>query len=177
MTDLSDFDGCARACRKSGAHTLVWGDCEHAPESARPVPTISIGRVEPDLGDGYPGIVMRSIPLPAWEAAITVLKWVSRGKTYALDADPDIAPSYPDAVARRALGALHDAGLLGPAPAPAATEATGRTTRLDVLTRDILSTFVATRDSTGMHITHHQALVLPHEWQQWQDALDATKEH
>lgn len=62
-------------------------------------------------------------------------------------------------------------------PAPAATEAADRATRLDVLVRDILSTFVATRDSTGMHVTHHQARVLPHEMQAWQDALDATEEN
>lgn len=111
MTDQPDFDGCRRACRLAGAHTLVWGECEHAPETSRPEPTISIARVEP-LHDGYPGIVHHDIPLSAWNALITVAKWVSRGKSYALDADPDIAPAYPDAAARRALGALHDAGLL-----------------------------------------------------------------
>ena len=58
---------------------------------------------------------------------------------------------------------------------PAAAEATDRASRLDVLARDILSTFVPTRDSTGMHVTHHQARVLPHEMQAWQDALDGTE--
>lgn len=124
MTDLSDFDGCALVCRKTRTHTLTWGLCAHA---TQPEPRISISRVEP-MDDGHPGIVLRSIPLPAWEAAITVLKWVSRGRSFALDADPGIAPSYPDAAARRALGALHDAGLLDqpkqPTPAPAGTEAT-----------------------------------------------------
>lgn len=57
-------------------------------------------------------------------------------------------------------------------PAPAATEATDRATRL---ARDILSTFVPTRDSTGMHVTHHQARALPHEMRAWQDALDETE--
>ena len=55
---------------------------------------------------------MRSVPLSAWQGLITVAKWVSRGRSFALDADPDIAPCYPDATARFALGALHDAGLL-----------------------------------------------------------------
>lgn len=102
--------GCARAC--SEQHTYAWGRCALAPESARPEPTISIGRVETEA-DGQPGIVLRSIPLTAWDALITVAKWVSRGKAMALDADPDIAPAYPDAAARHALGALDDAGLLG----------------------------------------------------------------
>jgi len=123
---LSDVDwyaaGCSRDC--SEQHTYVWGRCALAPESARPTPMISIGRVETEA-DGCPGIVLRSIPVTAWDALVTVAKWVSRGRAMALDADPDIAPAYPDAAARRALGALHDAGLLGgPQPAPAATEAT-----------------------------------------------------
>ena len=101
--------GCPRSCREQ--HTYTWGTCALAPESARPEPTISIGRVEP-MGDGYPGIVLRSVPLSAWEALITVAQWVSRGKSFALTADPAICLVYPDASARRALGALHDAGLL-----------------------------------------------------------------
>ena len=109
MTDWHDA-GCARDC--SEQHTYTWGRCALAPESARPQPTISIGRVE-KMTDGYPGIVMRSVPLSAWDALITVAKWVSRGRSAALDADPDIALCYPDALARHALGALDDAGLLG----------------------------------------------------------------
>lgn len=101
--------GCARDC--SEQHTYTWGRCALAPESARPEPAISIGRVE-TMGDGHPGIVLREVPLSAWEGLITVGKWVSRGKSSALDADLDIAPCYPDATARFALGALHDAGLL-----------------------------------------------------------------
>ncbi|MGW5477666.1 hypothetical protein [Streptomyces sp. NPDC004008] len=113
--------GCHRAC--SEQHTYEQGRCALAPKPAQPRPKISIGRVEP-MEDGQPSIVLRSIPYAAWESLITVAKWVSRGKAYALDADPDIAPAYPDAAARRALGALHDAGLLDTAPTPAATEAT-----------------------------------------------------
>lgn len=61
-------------------------------------------------------------------------------------------------------------------PGPAATQTTDRATQLTALARDILSTFVPTRDSTGMHITHHQARVLPHEMQAWQDTLDETEQ-
>lgn len=121
--DIGDWyeAGCARDC--SEQHTYKLGRCALSTEEP-PEPTVSIGRVE-DFEDGQPGIVLRSIPMPAWDALITVAKWVSRGKSFALDADPDIAPCYPDASARRALGALHDAGLLDQsAPAPAATQAT-----------------------------------------------------
>lgn len=113
MTDRDANDwydaGCARDC--SEQHTYAWGRCAHAPESAKPTPTISILRVEDSDGLAK-DIVTRTIPLTAWEALITVAKWVSRGRSYALDADPDIAPAYPDAAARHALGALDDAGLL-----------------------------------------------------------------
>lgn len=110
--------GCSGDCRKK--HTRLPGYCALVPP---PEPTIGILRVETGR-DGCKDIVTRSIPMPAWEALITVAKWVSRGKTFALDADPDIAPRYPDAAARRALGALADAGLLD-RPAPASVEPTG----------------------------------------------------
>ena len=58
MADL-DFDGCARACRKAGAHTLVWGQCEHAPE---PEPRLSVLR-QRIMGDGHPSIVTETIHL------------------------------------------------------------------------------------------------------------------
>lgn len=103
--------GCARDCTEQ--HTYTWGRCALAPETSKPEPTISILRVEPDP-EGGRHIVTRSIPLTHWQGLITVAKWVSRGKSFALDADPDIAPCYPDATARFALGALHDAGLLDP---------------------------------------------------------------
>lgn len=118
--------GCARDC--SEQHTYTWGRCALAPESAKPEPTISVGRVE-TMSDGYPGIVMRSVPLSAWDALITVSKWVSRGKSFALDADPEIAPCYPDASARRALGALHEAGLLDQPATPAVSPLLDQTLR------------------------------------------------
>ena len=111
MSDKTAPDWHAAGCSRrscSEQHSYEWGLCALAP---RPEPTLSVGRVEA-MDDGYPGVILRSIPLSAWEGLITVAKWVSRGKSFALDADPDIAPAYPDATARRALGALHDAGLL-----------------------------------------------------------------
>jgi hypothetical protein len=101
--------GCARDC--SEQHTYEWGRCAHAPESAKPTPTISILRVE-ESEELAKDIVAREIPLTAWDALITVAKWVSRGRSFAFDAGPDIAPAYPDTAARYALGALDDAGLL-----------------------------------------------------------------
>lgn len=54
MTDPTetavDFGGCNRKCRQAGAHTLVWGECEHAPE---PEPTVSLSRVY-KAADGFP---------------------------------------------------------------------------------------------------------------------------
>jgi hypothetical protein len=58
----ADFDGCAYSCRKPREHTLVWGDCAQAPESARPEPRVTIGSTFIDV-DGYPSIGMTSIPV------------------------------------------------------------------------------------------------------------------
>ncbi|BFP50126.1 hypothetical protein KCMC57_64940 (plasmid) [Kitasatospora sp. CMC57] len=58
----ADFDGCARSCRKTRSHTLLWGDCAHAPESARPEPLVTIGGVQ-SAADGHPSIVLRSVPV------------------------------------------------------------------------------------------------------------------
>jgi hypothetical protein len=48
----TSFDGCGRRCRKALAHTLVYGECEHAPP---PEPTVSMSHVYTDT-DGYPSI-------------------------------------------------------------------------------------------------------------------------
>lgn len=61
MTDL-DFDGCSRPCRTTGVHTLIWGDCAHAPETARPEPRVTIGGTY-IAADGYPSIGLQSIPI------------------------------------------------------------------------------------------------------------------
>ena len=108
-TDSWYDSGCARDCAEQ--HTYAWGRCALAPESARPEPTITVGRVEIEA-DGQPGIVMRSVPLDAWNALIEVAQWVSRGRSAAFIPDEHLGRIYPDAKARRALGALHEAGLL-----------------------------------------------------------------
>lgn len=41
----ADYDGCNRRCRLAGAHTLVWGDCEHA---TPPAATVDMCRVYVD---------------------------------------------------------------------------------------------------------------------------------
>jgi hypothetical protein len=62
VTDLTDFDGCARACRQLRTHTFAWGECAHAPATARPEPRVTIGGtyIAPD---GYPAIGLQSIPI------------------------------------------------------------------------------------------------------------------
>ncbi|MFB6955490.1 hypothetical protein ACFCYB_00280 [Streptomyces sp. NPDC056309] len=112
--------GCARDC--SEQHTYKLGRCALSTDTP-PEPTVGITRVETEF-DGQPGIVVRSIPVSAWEALVKVTMWVSRGRSAAFIPDPDIAPAYPDAAARRALGALHDSGLLPLGDSPAATQAT-----------------------------------------------------
>ncbi|MEV5048223.1 hypothetical protein AB0N20_27400 [Streptomyces griseoincarnatus] len=59
MTPTS-FDGCGRRCRKNLAHTLVYGECEHAPP---PEPTVSLSRVYTDT-DGYPSIGFDTFTVP-----------------------------------------------------------------------------------------------------------------
>jgi hypothetical protein len=102
--------GCPGDCRKK--HTRRPGYCTLVPP---PEPAVSFLRTE-DAPDGGRHIVTHSIPVTAWNQLITVAKWVSRGRSAAFLPDPGIAPAYPDAAARFALGALDDAGLLGPVP-------------------------------------------------------------
>ncbi|GAB2331779.1 hypothetical protein [Streptomyces variabilis] len=59
MTPTS-FDGCGRRCRKNLAHTLVYGECEHAPP---PEPTVSMSRVFTDT-DGHPSIGFDTYTVP-----------------------------------------------------------------------------------------------------------------
>lgn len=63
----ADFDGCNRRCRLKGAHTLVWGDCEHA---TAPEPTVSLSRVFTDT-DGLPAIGFDSYTVPQLGELIT----------------------------------------------------------------------------------------------------------
>lgn len=47
-----DFDGCHRTCRIKGAHSLIWGGCEHA---VPPEPTVSLSVTYTDH-NGHPSI-------------------------------------------------------------------------------------------------------------------------
>lgn len=61
MTDqTTDYDGCNRRCRLAGAHTLAWGECEHAPQ---PEPTVSLSCVYTDT-DGHPSIGFDTYTVP-----------------------------------------------------------------------------------------------------------------
>lgn len=61
VADLTDFDGCRRVCRKIG-HTLVWGECEHAPEPPEPEPTVFIARKQ-TASDGGPMLWFEPVPV------------------------------------------------------------------------------------------------------------------
>ncbi|MFE6412635.1 hypothetical protein ACFVOR_37510 [Streptomyces sp. NPDC057837] len=52
MLTPTSFDGCGRRCRKTLAHTLVYGECEQA---SPPEPTVSMSRVF-TATDGHPAI-------------------------------------------------------------------------------------------------------------------------
>ncbi|NUV65636.1 hypothetical protein G6W57_00710 [Streptomyces sp. CAI-121] len=57
-----------------------------------------------------------AVPVPpeAFDRLVRVAMWVSRGQSMAHTPDPSsvIGARYPDTAARKALGALDDAGLL-----------------------------------------------------------------
>jgi hypothetical protein len=52
MSEQENFDGCSRACRQRGKHTLTAGACEQAP---KPEPTVSMNKIY-IAEDGYPSI-------------------------------------------------------------------------------------------------------------------------
>jgi len=131
---------CALSCAEQ--HTYRYQSCALAPP---PEPTVSILRVE-DGPDGERHIATRSIPLTAWEALVKVAMWVSRGRSFALDADPDIYPTYPDAAARRALGALHDSGLL-----PMGSDQRGQQIVHTPALPELLARVTAERDEARQH--------------------------
>lgn len=87
-------------------------------------PEISILRIEPDPeagpGDDPTMVVGYDIPEYALDDLVKVARWVSRGASFAFTPDPSpaVGSAYPDFAARRALGALTDAGLIKP---PSAT--------------------------------------------------------
>lgn len=55
-----DFDGCRRACRLAATHTLIWGDCENAPESSKPKPKVTFVR-NGIAEDGQPSLWCESL--------------------------------------------------------------------------------------------------------------------
>jgi hypothetical protein len=63
-----------------------------------------------DLGNGRVTIKQHEITEETWERILHVLVHVSRGSSFAY------VGRYPDAAARRALGALHEAGFVPTAP-------------------------------------------------------------
>lgn len=68
------FAGCARRCRKTGMHTLTWGECEWAPEPEPKDPEFGWWRTV-EMDDGLPSIAMVSVPLLAvlpWAAHLAV---------------------------------------------------------------------------------------------------------
>lgn len=54
--------GCKRTCFEK--HTLIWGDCADAPESARPEPTVSMSYIYTDPEDGYLSIGSETYTAP-----------------------------------------------------------------------------------------------------------------
>ncbi|KAB1979250.1 hypothetical protein [Streptomyces triticiradicis] len=103
MTDTNppDYDGCRRACRLAAAHTLVSGECEHAPA---PEPTVSLSRVYTDV-DGLQSIGFDSYTVPELARLI----------------EPALGDPLKAAAAARAIVHRNDAeqpAVSVPAPAP-----------------------------------------------------------
>ncbi|MCX4232075.1 hypothetical protein [Streptomyces ortus] len=102
-----DFDGCRRDCRLAQAHTLVWGECEHAP---KPEPTVNMSVVY-TAADGHPSIGFDTYTVPELArliepAAGDALRAaaVARAIVHRNDEQPPApaAPAVPSAPASRA---------------------------------------------------------------------------
>ncbi|WP_327335831.1 hypothetical protein OG384_04155 [Streptomyces sp. NBC_01324] len=82
-----------------------------APSASEP-PVVGTARIRLDVA----AVSSATVPVPqeAFDRLVRVAMWVSRGRSMAFTPDPSdvIGKRYPDAVARAALGALKDAGLL-----------------------------------------------------------------
>lgn len=80
-----------------------------APSASEP-PVVGTARIQLDVA--ATGTV--PVPLGAFDRLVRVAMWVSRGRSMAHVPDPSplIGARYPDTAARKALGALDDAGLL-----------------------------------------------------------------
>ena len=99
---------CEPCTEKHGAPG--WDD----PQPGHVVGHATIG-IDVQAATEAPGINPTTVPADAWQALIEVAQWVSRGRSAAFIPDDNLGRVYPDAKARRALGALgalHDAGLL-----------------------------------------------------------------
>lgn len=79
-----DFDGCHRTCRVKGAHSLIWGGCEHA---VPPEPTVSMSKVYVDT-DGHNSIGFDMYTVP--ELAELIERGLRAAPFQELRADDDI---------------------------------------------------------------------------------------
>lgn len=84
---------------------------EYALAPASKPPVIGTARIHLDVAP-TPDTVL--VPQEAFDRLVRVAMWVSRGQSMAHTPDPSpvVGARYPDAAARKALGALDDAGLL-----------------------------------------------------------------
>lgn len=83
--DETDFDGCARECRRAGTHTLTWGRCGHATDPRLPVTKddlrgllIAAGLVShtKTMYDGYQSVVVHSDEEAADLALAVFRQWM-----------------------------------------------------------------------------------------------------
>jgi hypothetical protein len=89
--------GCKRSC--SEQHTYAWGDCDLAPESARPEPTVSMSYIYRDT-DGYNSIGSDSYTT---RELANLIEQAFRASDVAVSADhfPDLAEIAARAIIHR----------------------------------------------------------------------------
>ncbi|MFD5208376.1 hypothetical protein ACFWNF_15800 [Streptomyces anulatus] len=85
-------------------------------------PVVATARIDLDV---VPACDTVLVPQEAFDRLVRVAMWVSRGQSMAHTPDPSpvVGARYPDTAARKALGALDDAGLLDVYRQAAAEEA------------------------------------------------------
>lgn len=69
--EITEYGGCRKSCRQAGIHSLDWGDCARAPESARPEPRVTLLNVRM-FDDGMPGIGTTTFTVPELAARVEV---------------------------------------------------------------------------------------------------------
>ncbi|MEU0979006.1 hypothetical protein ABZ488_07285 [Streptomyces griseus] len=91
-------------------------------ESQRQPAVVATARIDLDV---VPACDTVLVPQEAFDRLVRVAMWVSRGQSMAHTPDPSpvVGARYPDTAARKALGALDDAGLLDVYRLAAAEEA------------------------------------------------------